>query len=160
VTFTERITSAEVHEHDVLDRLIADGVPACPFGQGQISEAVRTELVRTHSPIRWTPDIIAVLAPLAYWIDAKCGRLDKPNYTIEVEALRGHRALECAGFATVIVWPDFRWNHARDLIPDDLVVGSNLSRNGSGTPFWLVKKHLSRPWDQLFPGSLVRRPVL
>lgn len=148
MTFAQRMAAATAHECAVAERLAGAGYEVCPFGQSQIPDGVRDVLRTSDCEIRWLPDLLAVRAGRVLWIDAKGGTSQTANYSIEVAALRCHRKLAVAGYPVVIVWGDFRWNYAGDLIPDDLIAGT-YSGNGSGTPFALVKKLMARPWSEL-----------
>lgn len=149
----QRLDLAADHEHETALRLEQAGWFPIPWGQGQLPEMARRMLGRTLSPIRWTPDLLAIRDTTAVFIDAKAGRSDTANYAIEAQALVSHRRLCRAGHPVVVVWHDFNWSHAWELHPDDGVRGAH-NGNGSGTPFVLFRKVLAHPWDHLAAGRL------
>lgn len=149
----QRLDLAADHEQETALRLEHAEWFVTLWGQGQLPELARRMLGRTLSPIRWTPDLLAIRGPLAVFIDAKTGRSDTANYDIEAQALVSHRRLCRAGHPVVIVWHDFRWSHAWELNPDDGAPGTYIG-NGSGTPFLLFRKGLAHPWDDLAAGRL------
>lgn len=155
-TGSERFALAYAHEQAVAERFTDARCIVCPFGQAQISDIARDGLGLTSSPLRWMPDLL-VITPLdeavqhAYWVDAKAEfRKDTPNYSLEINAWRTHHWLAHAGIDVIIVWGDFRWSHAAELHPYDLEQGPFLG-NGSGTPFVLVRKWMTHPWEELLP---------
>ena len=149
--FVGRMNRAESHETAVMSRLADSGWTVCAFGQAQIEEHVREELKQTGSWLRWLPDVLAVCGKRVLLIDAKSEeRTDTPNYAIEKRSLDSHLRLGLAGEPVVYAWDDFRVCFAGDVNDATKTTGPDYG-NGSGTPYWLVRKDdVARPWEAIF----------
>lgn len=146
MTFTERLTDATRHEHDVAERLRAHGWTVEPFGQALLVEAIRTALRHyAHLPLRWMPDLLGVRGDdIPVLIDAKWGRSDTPNYDLERDAFDAHLRWWWAMRTQFwYVWHDFHYSTIEQIsrgINDGHICKGAYRGNGSGTPFLLVPK--------------------
>jgi len=161
-TFANRIAGAT--EKEKTDATMLEEMYRCvvsPFGQGQLPDEVR-EFLRKHSkrlPIRWLPDLMVIRPALAlagkdewmWLVDSKTGRQDTQCWDLEKAAHEAHRLQRDAlGLPIVYIWPDgCTCSYLEDLTDDVLVQGPPM-RHGSGTPYWLVPKELTRPLDDIF----------
>lgn len=161
-TFASRIADAtEKERKDAANLREAYRCVVTWFGQGQLPTEVREQLHRFpgHLPIRWLPDMMVIrpalfLAGKEEWIwlvDSKVGRLNTKYWTLEQAAHAAHRLqLTALGLPIVYIWPDGRsCSYVDDLLDDKLIEGPQYGR-GSGTPYWLVPKELTRSLDDVF----------
>lgn len=84
-------------------------------------------------------------------VDSKEGRKDTSFWSLEKDAHEAHRLQRPAlGLPTLYIWPDgCSCSYVEDLTDEVLIDGTSKGR-GSGTPFWLVPKELTRPLDEVF----------
>jgi len=161
-TFATRISAATKKEEE--DAALLEQKYRCvvtPFGQGQLTDEARNYLRQHPKPlyIRWLPDRL-VIRPALYlemmdewmWlIDSKIGRQDTLYWVLEKAAHTAHRLQRDAlGLPIVYIWPDgCTCSYVEDL-PDEKLIDGPQRGNGSGTPYWLVPKELTRPLDDIF----------
>lgn len=150
---------SDAHEAVVLLLLNDAGWVAEPWGQALVSERLRQALKQVPScPARWAPDILAVRDREWAFVDAKAEiRGDTPNFSIEKSAVRSHFSWwigHNAGTAKFIyVWDDFRCSYIDDLNDTKGLHEGHFAGVGSGTPFWLIPKQATRPFDEVFGRS-------
>jgi hypothetical protein len=159
VSFPRRLEVAVAFEDEVVGRFNATGWRAFHFGQSQLPDECRSLLVRyedgSRRPclIRWMPDVIAFATypkrTFVALIDAKvCG--DRPNYAVEMSAAETAEAFTDRLYTpTFFVFDDWRVMTPRDVRQRGRA-GPNRS-NGSGTPYYLIEKGFSRPFNEVFP---------
>jgi hypothetical protein len=84
-------------------------------------------------------------------VDSKTGRQDTKNWDLEKAAHAAHRLQRDAlGLPIVYIWPDgCSCSYIEDL-PDEKLIDGPRGRSGSGTPYWLVPKKLTRSLDEVF----------
>jgi hypothetical protein len=150
------MTQAGQWEQTLLDGLKVWGWSACAYGQGMLTPDVRDALRCIDTPIRWHPDIIAVRGDVAYFVDAKTGRKDTVNHSIEKSSLAAfHDWYVHTRLPVVICWESndgsadcvFVW----DLLANGaLLVDMSFNGDGSGTPAWLWPKAHCRPARTIF----------
>lgn len=153
--FETRMQFAEAHEECVLDLVRQAGWTADHWGQGLLSDPMRKALRGTDSPIRWAPDILAVRGQTTTFVDAKGEiRQDTPNFSIEKRAFTSHFSWWVGnGIHFVYVWDDFTVSHIRDvgrLINEGRIRTGVFQGSGSGTPFLLIPKASTRPFEAVF----------
>lgn len=146
---------AEAHEECVIDLLRQAGWVADHWGQGMLTDDLRTALRGTTSPLRWAPDVLAVRGSTTTFVDAKSEiRQDTPNFSLEKSAFSAHFSWWVGnGGHLVYVWDDFRASHIRDiskLIADGQIRTGIYAGAGSGTPFYLIPKSVARPFADVF----------
>lgn len=155
--FHRRLEEAKKHEAFVRVLLQIRGWTAEPFGQGQLTDAMRDHLRNIDTAVRWMPDIIAAKRfanrTLVAFIDAKAGDRWKEtsNHDIEISALKAaEKWIELSGEQCPYY---FVFGDTGVLTPEDV---RGLGRrgsyygNGSGTPFLLVPASACRPFDGAF----------
>lgn len=159
MNFAQRLKAATAFEDDVVDRFNATGWHAFHFGQSQLPEECRTLLMRYEDGarrpclIRWMPDVIAFRSypnrTFVALVDAKvCG--DRPSYAIEMSAAETAEAFTDRLYTpTFFVFDDWRVMTPREVRQRGRA-GPNRS-NGSGTPYYLIEKGFSRPFNEVFP---------
>lgn len=150
---------AEAHEECVLDLLRQAGWVADHWGQGMLTEDLRSALRATKSPVRYAPDLLAVRGSTVAFIDAKSEiRQDTPNFSLEKAAFQAHSQWWAGnGGHLVYVWDDFRVSHILDVtkqVADGQIRTGNFHGSGSGTPFYLIPKATTEPFESVFD----RRP--
>lgn len=165
VTFRSRIERARAKE--AADTATLQQKFRCvvtPFGQGQLPDEVRDYLRKhpDHVFIRWLPDLMVIspglyLAKAKEWmwlVDSKDGRTNTENWTLEKAAHEAHRLQRAAlGLPIVYIWPDgCSCSYVEDLTDEVLLEGRPIS-SGSGTPYWLVPKTVTRSLEDVFSGS-------
>lgn len=164
MSFHRRMADAHTWEEAVTRGLQRIGWKACRYGQGMLTDEVRDALRRIDTPIRWHPDVIAIRGDVAYFVDAKAGREDTPNHSIERSSLAAfHDWYMHSRIPVVIVWRDtliepngqrsrtghcaFTWELLADEAPlrPMAYVGE-----GSGTPGWLWPKDMCHRFSEIF----------
>lgn len=159
-SFQERFRDARQWELDLRDKLRERGWIADLFGQALLTEQWR-RILGAYSDsfgrpaiMRWMPDLITS-APddprTVKLIDAKTGDASTGNYSIEVDAHKAALAFENVMYVPVLfVWKDgVLTTHDVEHKHFKRLDGSNT--NGSGTPFFLVKKQFAKKPDNVFP---------
>lgn len=132
-------------EDAVLDEVRRLGWSACSYGQGLLSSEVRNALKGARTPLRWEPDILAVLNGRIVGVEAKTGRDDTPNHIIEKDSLDALQAwAEYAGTYVVVVWPGF-YSATTKRILRGPCEDMPYRGTGSGTRAWLFPKSASNP---------------
>lgn len=159
MNFTTRLKTATAFEDQVADRFNATGWQAFRFGQSQLPEECRSLLIRYEDGarrpclIRWMPDVIAFrVYPRRTYVallDAKvCG--DRPNYAVEMSAAETATVFTDQLYTpTFFVFDDWRVMTPREVIQRGRPGPSR--NNGSGTPYYLIEKGFSKPFDEVFP---------
>lgn len=167
MSFQERIKTASEFEVELIEHLNSIGWPAFPFGQAQLPEACRRRLSRFEdgsrrpSRIRWMPDIITYRdlvsgRSFVALIDAKESNPKYDNYSIEKSAME-----TCEIYAdqlytpTFFVFSDYRVLTPMEVRQRAFEPPHRDNMQGSGTPFFLVKKKFARPFAHFFPASKV-----
>jgi hypothetical protein len=165
VTFINRIGAALKFEDEVVERLNTTGWRAFHFGQSQLPKECRDLLFRFEDSsrrpclIRWMPDIITFRTysngrTHVALLDAKvCG--DRPNYAVEMSAVETAEAFTNVLFTpTFFVFDDWHVMTPRDVRQRGLPgPPPKPGANGSGTPYVLVQKRWSRPFNEIFPPT-------
>lgn len=154
--FGSRIFKAEKNEVKLLDWLKRNGWMAERFGQGLLSQQMRAALLRVQpaTPIRWLPDILAVKHCRVVLLDAKGGRDDTPNVSIEEASSRAALAFSHAMNCQVLhVWAGGRALSAWDAEQIQGIVGPRHHRDGSGTPYRLIPKEELKPIAEYLNGA-------
>jgi hypothetical protein len=161
-TFASRITKAvakEVADTEKLEQKY--GCKVYRFGQALLPDDAR-EYLRYHpNPlyVRWLSDLLAVRPDLwraralesMWFIDSKIGREDTLYWDLEKAAHTAHRLQQIAlGLPIVYIWPDGCSCSYVDDLPDEVLKDGPPNRSGSGTPYWLVLKKLTRTLDDVF----------
>lgn len=151
--FESRIGFAEAHEALVAEHIRAAGWTCGPWGQALLTDELRDALRATDCPARWSPDLLAVHGVRWLFVDAKAEiRTDTPNFSIELSAFRSHVAWRDANRqlgSFVYVWDDLTCSYIEDLEDGQIKVGE-YHGSGSGTPFGLVSKTVTRPFESVF----------
>lgn len=158
MSFQKRMELARRHEERVLDSLNRRGWFAEFFGQGQLSEEMRSYLREVDTAVRWMPDIIASRRAAnrtqLIFIDAKAGDryLKTGNHDIEVAALdSAERWIELSGDKCPYYFVFEDGGVATpDRIRDTGKPGPYYGR-GSGTPFLVFPTLVCRPFDMFGP---------
>lgn len=139
MSFEKRLQQADRHELNVVTTINQyRNWKAFRFGQALLDVLARDLLKKTKSPIRWIPDILALSPPQILLIDAKAGRTDTPNWTLEKSSHDAHKLIaQSLNVRVIYVWPDLSCNDALTLHP---TVSGTETSFGSGTPYWLIRK--------------------
>ncbi len=161
-SFSTRLEGATEKEKADAERLEQKyGCVTYRFGQVLLPDDARGYLRRCPELlyVRWLSDLLVVrpdlwrlLAPESMWfVDSKSGRLDTPYWSLEKAAHEAHRLQRPAlGLPIVYIWPNgCSCSYVEDLPNEVLLPGSRLGF-GSGTPYWLVPKELTRTLDDIF----------
>lgn len=153
--FAGRLAAAIAFEDKVVAALTERGWLAERFGQGQLSEEMRSMIRSVETAVRWMPDIIAArrfeaLTKLVF-VDAKAGERwrDTGNHDIEAAALIGAE-----------LWRDYSGCETYFVFSDGGVVTPATFRefcepgryrgNGSGTPFYVARRFICQRFDAVF----------
>lgn len=156
--FEHRLALALAHEHNVLTALRHWGWDAEPFGQAQLSTAMREHLRRYTpvTPVRWMPDIIAArqlprgLTRVVY-VDAKAGEQWQTtgNHDVETAAVDAAEGFEAYTRCPVyFVFTDYCVT-TQEEIREFGTPGPQYG-NGSGTPYLLFPRGICSRWDDVF----------
>lgn len=149
MTWALRSEPAFEHEERVASVLRARGWLVEPFGQAQISEAIRVALRRNrHLPLRWMPDLLCIKGERVLLVDAKtCLPKNKAsrNHALECDAYDAHCRWQYAMRTEFrYVWHDLHWSqlaHIMAGIHDGTVRrAATHDGSGSGTPFYLIPR--------------------
>jgi hypothetical protein len=154
LTFPQRLKPALAHEQNVLAWLKQRGIKAFPFGQGLLAPECRDLLKRFSSPVRWMPDIVFFISQQCHgYVDAKTGRLDTFNHSIEINALQAAKLWTAFAGATgyFFVWENGETASLQSVLANLEIPGNY--RGGSGTPFALLPRRICLPFDVVF-GNL------
>lgn len=158
MTFSVRLSRAEEHEKNVVQWLIDRGHRAYRFGQGLLPPECRDDLKRFKTPVRWLPDIIAFSKSGKNhgYVDAKTGRLDTENHSIETDAIKTANAwtllAEVEQEHYFFVWENYDVATLQ-MVNKHAVDFDGTWNNGSGTPFRLLKKTFCLKFDLIFGES-------
>lgn len=163
MAFNERLKRAiEKEEADAATLQQKYKCVVSPFGQAQLPDYVRHYLKAKPVYIRWLPDQIAIrpalfmagIAEFMWLVDSKYSRMPNPYdyWLLEKSAHEAHRLQRSAlGLPIVYIWPDGETCSYVEDLPDELLIpGPPHQGIGSGTPYWWVKKTLTRPLDEVF----------
>ncbi len=160
-TFADRIAAALEKEKADTAQLEKLGCHVEPFGQALLSDKFRGYL-KSHPNklnVRWLgdlliarPDLLDAQVSESTWIgDSKIGRLNTQYWDLEKSAHSAHRLQQDAlSLPHVYIWPDGISCSYVDDLTDDILIEGPYRGYGSGTPFWLVPKELTRSLDNVF----------
>ena len=129
----------------MIEWLRGKGWTAEPFGQGLLTDKMRDALkqVRPPTPVRWMPDVIAVKGSRVLLLDAKTGRDDTENVSLEDASSRAALAFVIAmGCRVIHVWPGGKALSAEEAEQIEKRPGPPHHGTGSGTPYHLISKTL------------------
>jgi hypothetical protein len=138
-------------EQRVAEELTLRGWTVNRWGQGVFTEPVRRALRRTDSPIRWTPDLVAVFLNSWVLIDCK-GRMTSTTskrHAIQRDAVKAH--LQYVAWTYLPVY--YVFDDLGVLSPHDVLTCGRVgphTRVGSGAAYYLVPESLTRPFDAVF----------
>lgn len=152
-SFQERIGVGRPHEVSVRDRLPQHGWDVQDFGQGVLTERLRSAWRFKEPKImwRWIPDLVAAKGSQVVLIDPKSGlRDDTDNFAVEMSAWMSHMAMLPLGLPIIYVFSDFTCNTPERLRP----VGWITPRDPRRTPFVLVRKADQRPFEWAFGEAM------
>ncbi len=160
-SFANRIGRATEKEKADAARLEKLGFKVYPFGQSLFPDEARAFLRKQkHLYLRWLHDLLAIRIKDGWpiLVDSKIGRKDTQNWVLEKDAHDAHRLqLPALGVTSVYIWPDgCSCSYVEDLTDEVLIDGSYHGK-GSGTPFWLVRKELTRPLDTVLGSDIIAR---
>lgn len=155
--FQGRLATARTHEQRVLSSLLLRGWAAEPFGQGQLTPAMREHLKKLDTSVRWMPDVIAAKQfasrTQVVFIDAKAGATYKRTgkHDLEVAALEAaEKWIELSGDCCPYY---FIFDDGGVLTPSavrELAEPGVFRGRGSGTPFLLFPANACHPFDGIF----------
>jgi len=157
MSYYERVGPALEHEEKVLQWLRYEGCIAEPWGQAlfpiAFQDALRACQDADGNPVllRWFPDIIALVPPLAFLIDAKQGarHRDTGKHAIEQSSLKAMLILEKAlNISAWFILPGGAGISAQEA--DRVKEPGTFLGQGSGTPFWLICNEFTIGNDVLF----------
>lgn len=152
----DRIRLGEAHERAVAARLVEQGWTVQPWGQGVMQEDIRTSMFHQPHTVfwRWIPDLIAIRGSRVVLVDPKTEKNHATgNHALELDAWSAHQIMAPLGLPIVYVWADFTCNTPDRVRPHRVVYpkADGISiRDGSQTPFVLVKKSDQHPFEQWF----------
>ena len=163
--FIQRLAAAGDFEDEVVERLNRQGWPAFRFGQALLNEEARDYLKRyedgSRRPclIRWMPDVITFRrAGGRIWvalIDAKACGGETSNYSVEMSAAETAEIFTDQLYTpTFFVFDDWRVLTPREVRQRGRQGPPPKPGRGSGTPYLLVEKRFSRPFDEIFPPAV------
>jgi len=163
MSFANRKASSDQFEKAVIDRLRCNGWYAERFGQCLLPEMMRDIMKCYHDDygnptlLRWLPDIYAghfTAQGRAFCclIDVKTCASKTENYAVELSAVEAVGKL-CDVFhmPSYFVFDDWGILTAREI--EQRGRPGSPHNSGSGTPYCLVARTFSHPFDQMFPRS-------
>lgn len=159
MSFRERINRAQEHELNVIQWLIARKYAAFQFGQGLLNEECRNKLQGFVTNVRWMPDIVVFSRALARhgYIDAKTGRLDTPNHSIEIAAIEAAKAWVVFSETKdyFFVWENGETATLKTVIASTEYIPGCLDGiyGGTGTPFVLLPRSNCSTFDSVFGAA-------
>jgi hypothetical protein len=137
-----------------------------PFGQGQVSAAMRrvlqacTDWEGHPTALRWLPDLLAVCGHLAVLIDAKSGERWHTTGNLDIEKAALAAAVRFSHALKIDVFFIFSDGSAISAVQLDRCVKWDVSwrGHGSSTPFWLFQKADTWPcldFETVYPAELI-----
>lgn len=153
--FERRLETATAFEEKVAAALVDRRWRAERFGQGQLSEEMRSIIRRVNTPTRYMPDVIAAkrardLTRLVF-VDAKAGEKwrETGKHDVETAALDGAELWEKYSGCEVF----FVFTNGDTITPKvfrELAEPGRYRGIGSGTPFLLVPRSACEKFDAVF----------
>lgn len=142
MTFSDRLSFSYRYEQHVIWVLQQQGFCAEPFGQAMLSDAMRDQLRRNQTKVRWLPDIVAAGEGQVFYVDAKASTAEKTgNHAVETASTES--LLEFQRFSGDPVFYAFPHHNVDTFVPLDEWAAAKWAGNfyghGSGTPFDLAK---------------------
>lgn len=155
-TWEEREAAGTRHEVAVEHRLRAAGWLTARFGQGMMPPATVEALRKTQSPLRWTPDLVAVRGERVLLVDAKTTlkTYDRVRFhVVEAKCVRKQYELfhDQDGLLVVpvvYVFGDFTCAWLGDV--NAFGVYRRGSAAGSRTPYYSIDIDLCRAFEEVF----------
>lgn len=163
--FRNRLAPAQEFEQRVVGALLERGWAAEPFGQGQLTPAMRDHIRRVDTAVRWMPDIIAAkrfaAQTLITFTDAKAGEKwrETGNHSIEAAALASaEKWIEMSGDRCPYYFVFADGGVATPSVIRELGRPGAFRGVGSGTPFLLLPVSACQKFDAIF-GTPTAAPV-
>lgn len=158
--WTARKSIGDLLEQRVAEELTLRNWHVNPWGQGVLTESVRSALRGTDSSMRWTPDLIAARGEIVVMVDCK-GRMtssDSNRHSVERAAVRAH--LQFAAWTDLPMY--YVFDNLGVLTPHDVLTLGRVgphTRVGSDAPYYLLGVGSDRPFDDVFgtPEQLATR---
>ncbi|MGW1655516.1 hypothetical protein [Streptomyces atratus] len=150
-SFQHRKAVDDAHELRVAQELTWRGWNVDPWGQGVLTEAVRSALRGTDSALRWTPDLIVAKRQQIALIDRKSRMTSRATsrHVVERAAVTAH--LQLVAWTLLPVY--YIFDNLDVLTPHDVLTAGRhrpYSSAGSGSPYYLIPASRSLAFDTTF----------
>lgn len=157
-SFQHRKVVGDAHEERVAEELVLRGWDVSAWGQGVLTEAVRSALRGTDSSLRWTPDLVAAKGSEIFLLDCKSRMTSRTTHRHAVERAAVMAHLQLAAWTQLPVC--YVFDDLGILTPHDVLVSGRPgphSVRGSGSAYYLVPTARSLAFDEVFgtgwPGA-------
>jgi hypothetical protein len=150
-SFQHRKAVGDAHERRVAQELVLRGWDVNAWGQGVLTEAVRSALRGTDSSLRWTPDLVAAKGPQVFLIDCKSRMTSHTTHRHAVERAAVMAHLQLVAWTQLPVC--YIFDNLDVLTPLDILMSGRTgphSARGSGSAYYLVPAARSLAFDEVF----------
>ncbi|MEV2248764.1 hypothetical protein [Streptomyces sp. NPDC049970] len=157
-SFQHRKAVSDAHELRVAQELTWRGWNVNAWGQGVLTDPVRSALRGTDSALRWTPDLIIAKGQQIALIDCKSRMTSRATsrHVVEGAAVTAH--LQLVAWTLLPVY--YVFDNLDVLTPHDVLTAGQhgpYSSAGSGSPYYLVPLSRSLAFDTTFGAHRVTR---